>query len=212
MCQKREASTQADKGEQPCYRNTGRGGVGMGCATSTPVSDVASSRAPQLHVLVTRPLTEHACGSVECVVVGDAAETYAWLDASGAVVGTQPSLEDAPAGTYTVRVTTAGGAHAEATTTLTGCFDDVVVVTGYRATACSSSYARDGGVEACGHNLDDERVRFLWTSGVVTNAPTLRDVPVGTYAVALVTRRADAPTPVLVHECAPAVVGTDARL
>ena len=59
-------------------------------------------------------------------------------------------------------------------------------------------------MEAVGTGLDGWR--FLWTHGVETEGPVLRDVPAGAYA-AVPVGRAGAPPPVLVHRCAPAQVG-----
>lgn len=55
----------------------------------------------------------------------------------------------------------------------------------YHAT---SDYARDGKIEVEITNISDANVKFLWTTGVITDEPILYDVKPGTYAVTLVSR------------------------
>lgn len=174
----------------------------MGCTSSAP----APAPAAVVHVVVDRPLCEHASGSAHCIAPTDV--TCAWHDASGKEVGHGPRLERATPGAYELRVSGTDGERAAVSVDLSPAFDDVALVTGYRVTPCSGAHARDAVVEAGGYNLDVVGARFLWTSGVITRAPVLRDVGVGTYALTLLPAEGDgdARIPVTVHQCAPAVV------
>lgn len=74
------------------------------------------------------------------------------------------------------------------------------VVTSYRVTHASSDQARDGKIQVLGRNLRSRS--FLWTNGVVTSSPELRDVSPGTYT-ATPFHEDDFP---FIHACPPAVV------
>ena len=73
-----------------------------------------------------------------------------------------------------------------------------------RCVSRSSDTARDGRVTAYTQNLDDDAIRFLWTTGVVTATPALHDVRPGLY-VAIPMYVDMLPYPCY-HACAPAQV------
>jgi hypothetical protein len=81
---------------------------------------------------------------------------------------------------------------------------DLFAVDKYIVTHASSDMARDGTVEAVITQIDNKNVRFLWTSGVITNEPILHDVSPGTYAVSIISNN-KVPIP-FYHICAPAHV------
>jgi hypothetical protein len=111
---------------------------------------------------------------------------------------------DVAPGAYRVRATDGVGVRAEVSVDAAPLLPGAVVVDEYRVTSASTDRARDGSVEALGSGLGDG-MRFLWTGGVVTDGPVLRDVPCGLYA-ATALPRVDGPAVVVVHRCAPARV------
>jgi hypothetical protein len=122
-------------------------------------------------------------------------------------------------GTYRVVAEDASGRRGEESVQVETVLTSAAVITGYRVSDASSGSARDGSVEAVGHNLPLGKCSFLWTHGTQTDAPILRDIPTGTYAVTVVAPApttaegegdADAPLP-SVHLCAPARVGVKPR-
>ena len=60
--------------------------------------------------------------------------------------------------------------------------------------------SRDGQVTAEIENLNAANVRFLWTSGIVTDTPVLRDVRAGLYSVTPLSKEK---IPVLFYHCVP---------
>ena len=81
------------------------------------------------------------------------------------------------AGRYRVRAVDANGDAAEAVVDVGARYEDAVHVRQYRARHATTSTSRDGSVEALGDGFDTPGLRFLWSNGVVTDAPRLSDVP-----------------------------------
>lgn len=147
-------------------------------------------------------------GRISLRAIGKEPIQYTWSSSSGHQVTTDETGSEAyglPQGRYNVRV-----CDAEEETT---CFQfeissvvksNALCVTGYETKAASSSVARDGSVEAKGYGLD-RWPKFLWTNGVETTVPLLRDVPIGTYAIMALPLGSQVPE--FVHACAPAKLG-----
>lgn len=76
-------------------------------------------------------------------------------------------------------------------------------VDSYEVTHATNDAARDGRIKANICDLE-QQVRYLWTSGVVTEEPELHDVPPGTYTINMLTM--DKLPPLFYHACHPAVV------
>ena len=57
---------------------------------------------------------------------------------------------------------------------------DAILITGYQTSSCSHGTARDGSVRAEGHNFEKCN-RWLWTSGVETTVPVLKNAALGVY-------------------------------
>ena len=130
---------------------------------------------------------------------------FQWTGPNGSTVQLDATGSEADAvgpGRYRIVATDATGATADVVLDVEPVLTSACVISEYRTTSASTSHARDGGVEALGDGL--EGMRFLWTNGVQTDGPVLRDVPVGTYAA--VPLPVGEQIPLLVHKCAPARV------
>lgn len=79
----------------------------------------------------------------------------------------------------------------------------VPAVTSYSVVHATSDTARDGTIVATVRDAP-LHCKFLWTSGVVTQTPTLHDVRPGTYTATPLLR--DSAPVCFVHDCHPAVV------
>lgn len=160
--------------------------------------------ALQMHTVVDQPLTAASRGRVSCRPIGLEPIAFAWSGPNGSRVATDTTgseaLDVAP-GRYRVVATDAAGARADVVLDVEPMLPEAAVIDAYRLTPPSTSHARDGAVEAVGVGL--EHRRFLWTHGVETQGPVLRDVPCGVYAAAPLPD-ADGESPTLVHQCAPA--------
>lgn len=164
-----------------------------------------STRLLQLHTIVTPPLTASGMGRIECHPDASAAFpiAYVWSPEPAALDDARACALQASVGAYTVVATDAQGAQAAVRVEVRCTLPAAAVVTGYQTTPASGSRVRDGTVQACGDGLD-EHDRFLWSNGVETAGPVLRDVPCGTYVVVALPHGGRAVT--TVHTCHPAVV------
>jgi hypothetical protein len=137
--------------------------------------------------------------------VGHEPICFEWTGPNGSSVAldaTGSEADEVEPGRYRVVATDATGARADVVLDVQPVLPDACVVHAYHVTPASTGSARDGVVEAVGDGLDGWR--FLWTNGVETDGPVLRDVPRGLYA-AVPLPAADR-TPLFVHQCAPARV------
>lgn len=161
----------------------------------------------QMHTVVDQPLTASGTGRISCRPMGLEPIEFEWTGPGNATVATDASGSEAVSvgpGRYRVVAVDATGSRADVYLDVEPTYPDALVVREYRVTPASTGSARDGSVEAVGYNLTSN-VRFLWTNGVETAGPTLRDVPCGTYAC-IPLPSDDGKAPVLVHQCAPARV------
>ena len=158
----------------------------------------------QMHTVIDQPLTMSDVGRISCRPMGLEPIEFEW-DGPTAVetdVTGSEAVRVGP-GRYRVVAVDASGSRADIYLDVEPTHPDALVVREYRITPASTGSARDGSVEAIGHGLDG--TRFLWTNGVETLGPTLRDVPCGTYACVPLPKE-DGTSPTLVHQCAPARV------
>ena len=115
----------------------------------------------------------------------DGVETYAfeWLDASGTVIGTDPTINVCPTG--------ASGAYTARISYTNTCNGDLVVLTDEVVVTSSVSFVVDlgGDQEFCGENSYDitaatsgstGSVGFLWNTGEITQTITVTES--GTYS------------------------------
>lgn len=165
-----------------------------------------NDHAPALvmHTTVEQPIARGQTGRITCRPLGQEPITFVWTPRPNRLDESESDAVDVPPGRYRVVATDATGARAETVVDVQPTLACAVVVAEYRVTPATAARARDGVVEALGAGMD-EGVRFLWTHGVVTDGPVLRDVPCGTYAAVAVPNTRGTPT--TIHKCAPARVG-----
>lgn len=158
----------------------------------------------QMHTVVEPPLTRADTGRISCRPIGLEPIAFEWTPRPPTLDATGSEALDVAPGRYRVVATDATGARADVVVDVEPTLQAAVVVTEYRVRPASTSRARDGAVEAVGAGVHDGW-RFLWTHGVETEGPVLRDVPCGAYA-AVALARDESEAPVVVHRCAPARV------
>lgn len=175
----------------------------MWCMSST------GNRTPaplQLHTVVDQPLTELAYGRITCRPMGIAPFRFAWHGPTGDTVQTDDSGAQAfgvVPGKYRVVVQDQQDRVADVTLQVEPVFPNAIVVRDYKVSHASTSYARDGEVEVVGYGFETSQ-RFLWSNGIETTGPVLRDVQVGVYVATALAD--DGKTLTVVHQCAPARV------
>jgi hypothetical protein len=177
----------------------------MGC---TPARH--GRAALQLHTVVEPPLTRAGTGRISCRPIGLEPIAFEWTPRPPTLDATGSEALDVAPGRYRIVAVDAAGARADVVVDVAPALDAAVVITEYRVTPASTSRARDGSVEAVGAGVGDGW-RFLWTHGVETEGPWLRDVPCGVYAAVALAARDEDDAPVVVHRCAPARVTVHAE-
>ena len=83
-------------------------------------------------------------------------------------------------GRYRVEVVDASGASANVVLDLEPLITNAVVIQNYEVKNTSTSVSRDGEIKIIGSGL--QGWKYLWTNGVQTDEPYLRDVACGLYA------------------------------
>ena len=162
----------------------------------------------QMHTVVEHPLTSDGLGRIYCHPLGQEPIEYTWKSSDGSNVAvTEYGNEayDLPVGLYRITAVDAGGSQAYSSVTVQALHPDAVVIREYRTTSASTSVSRDGTVEAIGTNLDTT-CRFVWTNGVETKGPLLKDVPPGKYAAIYLPDENGVTFPIFVHTAPPAEV------
>ena len=162
----------------------------------------------QMHVLIDRPLTSMSYGRISCRPVGREPIEFTWTGPGGRDVQVDATGSEAYAvtpGKYRIIAIDANDTKADVVVEVAAHHATSLVINEYKITPPSTGTARDGSVEAVGLGLDGG-YRFLWTNGVETDTPVLRDIPTGTYAVHVLPTPDRIPT--LIHNCAPARVTT----
>lgn len=161
----------------------------------------------KISVRVSDALSEERGGRIECIVDGGKSDVHLeWLhNGASALLHLDDSRMVAtkvPPGQYDIMACDASG-YTEMISAVVR-LEKLPAIVRYEVAHASSDTARDGCVTAKTQYLDDQTVRFLWTSGVVTSTPVLHDVRPGIYAT----------TPMSIdmlpfpcyHACAPAQV------
>lgn len=154
-----------------------------------------------VRVVVHDSIDAYRGGTIRCV--SDVPQLrYEWYGADGAPCDgfAGPAAYDVPPGEYRIVVASDSGERE----TLRVCVGLVALpsVQGYTVTHATSDTARDGEIVASVVHCDAVK-EYMWTNGVVTSGPTLRDVRPGTYTVAPIVCEDSC---AFVHACRPAVV------
>ena len=160
----------------------------------------------QMHVLIERPLTNMSFGRISCRPVGREPIEFTWTGPGGREVQLDATRSEALAvtpGKYRIVARDANDTKADVVVEVSPHNSTSLVINEYRVTPPSTGTSRDGSVEALGLGLEGGW-RFLWTNGVETDTPILRDVPCGVYAVHALPMMDRVPT--LIHNCGPAYV------
>jgi hypothetical protein len=158
-----------------------------------------------MHVIVQPPLVQLSHGRITCDTDAD---HLVWTGPGGRSVQTDETQRTAYAvacGAYRIVGEAHDGERTETTFHVAPLLPDAVVVSEYVTSPASSTYARDGAVEAVGHGLDPKG-RFLWTCGTETRGPVLRDCACGTYAAVPIAGDAGQHVLTFVQLCAPGEV------
>lgn len=162
-----------------------------------------SSRPIGVRVVVNDALGSYRRGVVRCT--SDVANVqYDWYDEHGRLCEefSGDVAYDVPAGRY--RIVASTEELEETVDTEVGTVT-VPSVQSYSITHATNDAARDGEIVATVAHCDHVK-QYLWTTGVVTSQPILRDVRPGTYTVTPLTT--DTESCLFVHACSPAVVNS----
>lgn len=160
-----------------------------------------------LHVDLTvrDALSSSVGGRIECTTDADTPVHVEWYkDGSTALLALSFDrliAYNVLPGSYTIIITDKHGNSVKRETTVSEGLS-VPVICGYAVTHASSDTARNGKIEV--HVKNASEFDFLWTSGVLTSEPVLKDVRPGTYFACPIGKNGD--TVEFVHECKPAVV------
>lgn len=144
-------------------------------------------------------------GVVKCVVHGDfRVDRVEWTYEHDAprIRFSENRLEafDVPPGAYTVCAFDATNASIVAQLVVE--WMNIPTVVGYTVTHATQDTSRDGEIMAVVRNTDDKQVQYLWTGGIITDEPILKDARPGTYTATPI----HAGNAMFLHACDPAVV------
>jgi len=158
----------------------------MGCqASRRAVATDANESHKHFQLVTTNAFTRDARGHVRCIVPPHRLppKRVTWTDQqTGAVVQDGDLEMSALPGRYLVQIVDSSEEYMEMAATI-GVLP-CPVVSGYAFEPCSSSASRDGTVSAT-VDAAPRGARYLWTTGVVTSEPSLRNAAVGVYTVAV---------------------------
>lgn len=161
-------------------------------------------RGLQVHAIVEQPITPLSLGRIRCTVVGPEPIAFRWTGPDGFRIpldATGSDARDLIPGRYDVHVEAADCSAASVALHVAPVVAEVVTVSEYVCTPASSGVAFDGSVRARGHGLE-QWGRYLWSNGVETDAPVLRDARPGWYSLTLLPV-GGATAPTLVQSCPP---------
>lgn len=171
----------------------------MGCVASTPTNVDWN-----VDVNVTSALSSEVGGTIE--VKSNHTCDCEWRKNGNAALlqlsANRMKATNVPTGDYEILCKSGAGeklVHARVERLPILCVDSYVVQ------HASNDLARDGQIEAVVKHAENADIAFLWTTGIVTETPTLYDVRPGTYSVTIVSQNKLAMP--FYHACNPAIVG-----
>ncbi len=165
----------------------------------------------QMHTTVTEAISENNGGTITCTPIGVEPIQYTWSDAWQKPVElqldtTKSEATNVPPGDYHITAEDALGREACVKVRIKQC--QIPVVIGYQTEGASTEVSRDGKVTALiAPSMNN--VKYLWTSGAVTNEPVLQDARCGQYCVTLISEYDQQPI-IFIHAAKPAIVGVGA--
>ena len=157
----------------------------MGCQVSRAVTEDESTVSRNFQIIAQDALTASHTGHVRCILPAHRLpqKSVLWIERHAGVTAQEGGLEaDLPPGDYLVQVVDSLGEYTELRATVGEHRCPIVVE--YESTPCSSASSRDGVVTARVERAP-RGCRFLWTSGVTTTEPVLRNATAGCYAATL---------------------------
>lgn len=174
------------------------------------------SKAPemlQMHTTVTEAISEGNGGTITCTPIGVEPITYTWTDAwqkpiQLEVDSTQSEASNVPPGDYHINATDALGREAFVRVRVKQC--EMPVVIGYQTENATTEVSRDGKITAVIMPQIDN-IKYLWTTGAITNEPVLQDVKCGIYCVTLITEEDESPI-LFIHASKPAKINVGGRM
>ena len=161
----------------------------------------------QMHTTVTEAISENNGGTITCTPIGVEPIRYTWSDAWQKPVDlqldtTKSEATNVPPGDYHITAEDALGREACVKVRIKQC--QIPVVIGYQTEGATTEVSRDGKVTALiAPSINN--VKYLWTSGAVTNEPTLPDARCGQYCVTLISEYDQQPI-IFIHAAKPAIV------
>ena len=161
----------------------------------------------QMHTTVTEAISGNNGGTITCTPIGVEPIQFTWSDAWQKPIeleldSTKSEAKNVPPGDYHISAEDALGRAACVKVRIKQC--QLPVVVGYLTECASSEVSRDGKITVL-VSPSLPNIKYLWTSGAITNEPTLLDARCGQYCVTLISEKNDQPI-VFIHAAKPAVV------
>ena len=162
----------------------------------------------QMNVTVTECYDEKVGAKISCAPLGEEPITYEWYNSNKNNVelnfdSTKSEATNVPPGDYYIKATDRNGLTNNIKVTVNK--TKIPVVVGYEIENASTQVSRDGKITA--HIVPQiEGIRYLWTTGAITDDSVLEDVRCGMYTVCLMSRNNE-PIP-FIHASQPAIVNS----
>lgn len=173
----------------------------MSCMPSFSVGK--SARLLRVQTIIEQPITPLSTGRISCVVNGLEPITFRWKGPHGKEIQLDPTGSEAyglAPGRYAISIESADGCRAEISADVVPALKRVIAVSEYHCTNASNGVAFDGSVRATGYGLD-QWSRYIWSNGVETTEPVLRDTRPGWYSLSPLPVNDE--VPVFVQYCEP---------
>lgn len=160
-----------------------------------------------MSTIIENALDHHSGGSIQCIVQNGLPPYHIdWKqEGSAALIQLTPDRLKAinvPIGSYEISVQDSTGNRVEREVTVGVLFSPRI--SGYSVLDATGDTARDGKIVARVENMP--KSKFLWTSGVITEGPTLYDVRPGIYSAVPISEYGE--TIQFIHASEPARVGS----
>ena len=161
----------------------------------------------QMHTTVTEAISDGNGGVITCTPIGVEPISFSWTDAWHKPVNleldkTHSEAKNVPPGDYHISATDATGREACVKVRIKQSLMPVVI--GYQTVNASTEVARDGKVTAViVPNVPN--IKYLWTTGAITDEPTLLDARCGKYCVTLLSENGENPI-LFIHAAKPALI------
>ena len=161
----------------------------------------------QMHTSVTEAVSEGSGGTIACTPIGVEPIEFQWSDAWRNPIAleldaSKSEASNVPPGDYYVTASDALKREVCVKVRVKKC--NLHVVVGYEVENASTEVSRDGVVKAI-IEPPISNVRYLWTTGAITNEPVLKDVKCGTYTVTLLGETDSKPI-IFIHASNPAYI------